>query len=102
MLLQRSQRVLETIPIGSLGLIPLKSCEELGREVYCIVKVKNKLPNHKANLVDDYQVIKTMCENNRKETIIENWIKDKIKDTYIMISPEWRNCDFKYDFWIKQ
>lgn len=76
--------------------------QELGREVYCIVKVKNKLPNHKANLVDDYQVIKTMCENNRKETIIENWIKDKIKDTYIMISPEWRNCDFKYDFWIKQ
>src|SRR5699024_742092 len=28
MLLQRSQRVLETIPVGSLGLIPLKSCEE--------------------------------------------------------------------------
>ena len=33
MLLQRSQRVLETIPVGSLGLIPLKSCEELGRQV---------------------------------------------------------------------
>ena len=33
MLLQRSQRVLETIPVGSLGLIPLKSCEDLGRQV---------------------------------------------------------------------
>ena len=33
MLLQRSQRVLETIPVGSLGLIPLKSCEELGHQV---------------------------------------------------------------------
>ena len=33
MLLQRSPRVLETIPVGSLGLIPLKSCEELGRQV---------------------------------------------------------------------
>ena len=33
MLLQRSQRVLETIPVGSLGLIPLKSCEELGQKV---------------------------------------------------------------------
>ena len=33
MLLQRSQRVLETIPVGSLGLIPLKSCEELGKKV---------------------------------------------------------------------
>ena len=33
MILQRSQRVLETIPVGSLGLIPLKSCEELGQKV---------------------------------------------------------------------
>ena len=33
MLLQRSQRVLETIPVGSLGLIPLKSCEDLGRQI---------------------------------------------------------------------
>ena len=33
MLLQRSQRVLETIPVGSLGLIPLKSCEQLGQQV---------------------------------------------------------------------
>ena len=33
MLLQRSQRVLETIPVGSLGLIPLKSCQQLGQQV---------------------------------------------------------------------
>lgn len=32
-MLQRSQRVLETIPIGSLGLIPLKSCAQLGQQV---------------------------------------------------------------------
>lgn len=32
-MLQRSQRVLETIPTGSLGLIPLKSCEQLGQQV---------------------------------------------------------------------
>ena len=31
--IQRSERVLETIPVGSLGLIPLPSCKELGRKV---------------------------------------------------------------------
>ncbi|MCC8140053.1 MAG: ribose-phosphate pyrophosphokinase [Lachnospiraceae bacterium] len=30
---QRSERVLETIPVGSLGLIPLPGCTELGRRV---------------------------------------------------------------------
>lgn len=31
--IQRSERVLETIPVGSLGLIPLPSCQELGQKV---------------------------------------------------------------------
>lgn len=31
--IQRSERVLETIPVGSLGIIPLSSCKELGKKV---------------------------------------------------------------------
>lgn len=31
--IQRSERVLETIPVGSLGIIPLPSCKELGKKV---------------------------------------------------------------------
>ncbi len=31
--IQRSERVLETIPVGSLGIIPLPSCKELGQKV---------------------------------------------------------------------
>ena len=31
--IQRSERILETIPVGSLGLIPLPSCKELGQKV---------------------------------------------------------------------
>ncbi len=31
--IQRSERVLETIPVGSLGIIPLSSCRELGQKV---------------------------------------------------------------------
>jgi peptidyl-prolyl cis-trans isomerase SurA len=75
--------------------------QKLGREVFAIVKLKKKLPNHKANLIDDYQVIKSMCESYKKGELIEKWIQNKIQDTYIMIVPEWRDCDFKYDFWIK-
>lgn len=31
--IQRSERVLETIPAGSLGIIPLPSCRELGQKI---------------------------------------------------------------------
>ena len=74
---------------------------QLGREVYVIVKVKDKLDSHKANLTDDYQVIKRYCENVKSEEILSKWIKNKIKDTYIYISPEFRQCKFTYEGWIK-
>ena len=52
MLLQRSQRVLETIPVGSLGLIPLKSCEDLGRQVndYLVKWRHSSDLEHKSNI----------------------------------------------------
>ena len=52
MLLQRSQRVLETIPVGSLGLIPLKSCEDLGRQVndYLVKWSHSSDLEHKSNI----------------------------------------------------
>ncbi len=31
--IQRSERVLDTVPVGSLGIIPLSSCKELGDKV---------------------------------------------------------------------
>ena len=52
MLLQRSQRVLETIPTGSLGIIPLKSCEQLGRQVndYLVKWRHSSELEHKSNI----------------------------------------------------
>ncbi|MDR3327216.1 MAG: peptidylprolyl isomerase [Prevotellaceae bacterium] len=74
---------------------------QLGKEVFTIIKVKDKLPSHKANLTDDYQQIKQFCESVKSEEIIQNWIKNKIKETYVHISPEWRNCKFEFEGWIK-
>lgn len=76
--------------------------EKLGRDVYAIVQLKTKLENHKANLTDDFQAIKIMCENNKRQSTIENWIKKKIVDTYIYIAPEWKGCTFQYSEWLKK
>jgi peptidyl-prolyl cis-trans isomerase SurA len=73
----------------------------LGREVFAIIKIKDKLPSHKANLTDDYQEIKKFCENVKNESVIQNWIQNKINETYIYIAPEYRNCKFKFEGWVK-
>lgn len=47
--IQRSERVLETIPVGSLGIIPLPSCKEMGKKVndYLVQWRRESLNEHK-------------------------------------------------------
>jgi peptidyl-prolyl cis-trans isomerase SurA len=71
------------------------------KEVVAVVKVKSKVDTHKANLMDDYQLLKNYYEETRKEKFLNDWIARKQKETYISIDPAWQNCKFKYPGWIK-
>jgi peptidyl-prolyl cis-trans isomerase SurA len=72
------------------------------KEVVAVVKVKSKVENHKANLTDDYQMLRAMYEEKEKQDFITNWIVKKQKETYISIDPAWVNCTFQYPGWIKK
>jgi len=72
------------------------------KDVVAIVKVKSKVDNHKANLLDDYQMLKTYYEGKKKQEFLNNWIIKKQKETYISIDPAWQNCTFQYPGWIKK
>ncbi len=72
------------------------------KEVVAVVKVKSKIDNHKANLTDDYQMLKNYYEGIEKEKFLKNWIVRKQKETYISIDPAWQNCKFEYSGWIKK
>ena len=64
------------------------------------MRLKKKTDIHRANLVDDFQTIKTMLENKEGAELLHNWILQKQKTTYIQIAPEWQGCDFEYPNWI--
>jgi len=72
------------------------------KEVVAVVKVKSKVENHKANLSDDYQMLRVYYENIKKQEFIKSWIVKKQKETYISIDPAWQNCKFQYPGWIKK
>lgn len=71
------------------------------KDIVAIVRLTNRVPGHKANLSDDYNMIKQMYEVQRKNEILKEWVEKKIKDTYVKIADGWQNCDFEYDGWIK-
>ncbi len=71
------------------------------REIVAIVKLTKRIDAHKANIADDYQLIKDMYEESAKDKMVEEWLHKKIADTYVRIEDGWRGCDFKYKGWIK-
>lgn len=71
------------------------------REQVAIVKLTNRIDAHRANIVDDYQMIQDMYEAKGKKEILDKWLAKKIKDTYVKIEDGWRGCEFEHQGWIK-
>ena len=71
------------------------------REQVAIVKLVKRIDGHKADLAEDYMIIKDMCEMVAKEKIIRDWVIQKQKSVYVYIEEGWRNCDFEYD-WLRK
>ena len=72
-----------------------------GQTVCAIVKLRKRHPAHRANMTEDFQLLKNIVTNERSQKVIQDWIAEKIKKTYIRINPDWRNCDFEYPYWVK-
>lgn len=94
-------RRIQSMKVGEISEAFSMMSEKLNHEVFVIVRLKSKTTNHQANLTDDFQMIKSMCENEKKQETIETWLKNKIKETYIWISEEWRDCEYHYSEWKK-
>ncbi len=93
-------KVVDTLKVGEISRA-FRMTNDKGQEVCAIVLLKNRIEGHHASMTEDFQTLRDEVVNKRSEEAIEQWIQDKIKTTYIRISPEWRNCHFKYKGWIK-
>jgi peptidyl-prolyl cis-trans isomerase SurA len=60
-----------------------------------IVRLMNRTEPHKANLKDDYALIKSAAESNKKEKLINEWIASKLTNAYIRIDESFVDCEFK-------
>jgi len=93
-------RVIGTMNVGDLSE-PFILTTSMGEKVAAIIKLTKRNDGHKANLNTDYQIIKSMAENSKRQKMMDEWIVSKIKNTYVRIDPAWKNCDFKYKGWLK-
>jgi peptidyl-prolyl cis-trans isomerase SurA len=70
-----------------------------GKPAYRIVKLKNRIDPHKANLKDDYQKISSIAVAHQNKNAVKNWIKRRSAITYIKLDDEYK-CQFENDWTI--
>lgn len=93
-------RIVEGMEIGEIST-PFTMIDKRGREVCAIVKLKNRIPAHRASITEDFQILKGAVEAQKSEEYIQKWIREKQKSTYIRIKQGWGECDFMYPGWVK-
>jgi len=93
-------KVVDTLQVGEISRA-FQMTNNKGQTVCAVVKLKNRIEGHHASINEDFQTLRDVVVGKRRERKIESWIKQKIKTTYVRISPNWRGCNFQYDGWIK-
>ena len=99
---QEIAKVVDTLAVNQISEPFIMRDPKTQREVVVLIKLSNRIKGHKANLKDDYQTIKDLYEERMKNSIIDNWIVKKQKETFVRIEDGWKNCEFKYDGWVKK
>ena len=99
---QEIAKVVDKMEVGDISEPFIMIDQSRNKEIVASVKLSRRIEGHKANLSDDYQILKNIYENNRKAKIIDDWVVKKQKETYVRIDDDWRNCEFKYSGWIKK
>ncbi|NDV64567.1 peptidylprolyl isomerase [Bacteroides sp. 224] len=99
---QEIGKVVERMNVGEISKAFTMVNEKDGKEVCAIIKLKSRINGHKATMSEDYQRLKEIVVEKRQGELLEKWIVDKQKRTYVRINENWRNCKFKYPGWTKE
>lgn len=78
---------------------PYESKDDKGKIVFKMMRLKTKTEPHVATVKDDYEILKKMTSYVRESEIVEEWVQEKIKSTYIRINDPYCDCTFRLKGW---
>jgi len=93
-------KAVDTLSVGAISK-PFKMINERGKTVCAIAKLKNRIDGHKATITEDFQVMKNLVLNKRRNQVLHDWVVKRIKSTYVRINDRYRDCQFEYEGWVR-
>lgn len=93
-------RAVDTLNVGDVSA-PFQMINSRGKTVCVIAKLKSRTEGHKATITEDFQVMKDVVLEKRRQEKLHQWVVNKIKSTYVRINDRYKDCQFEYQGWIK-
>lgn len=90
----------DTLQVGNISR-PFQMINERGKTMCVIAKLKSRTEGHKATITEDFQVMKDVVMEKRRQEKLHEWVVNKIKSTYVRVNDRYRDCQFEYQGWIK-
>jgi len=85
---------------GDITSVILDDDPKTGKR-FKIIMVTNKIEDHNADFSKDFIKIKELALKEKQINAIAKWSEEKIKETYIKINGEYRDCAFTNN-WLKK
>lgn len=79
---------------------PIITQGDRGEKSYKLMMIASRYDEHKADYSKDYIKIKDLALKEKQMKAIAKWSDTKIKDTYIKVSGDYKNCKFA-NKWVK-
>ena len=67
--------------------------------VYKVIRVDKIVPAHPASFQNDYTELLSRVQSQRQMQAIDEFMEKRIKDTYIVIDPMFKECPFNREVW---
>ena len=92
--------IVNELKVGEIS-DPYATLDNNGRIVFKIIWLKDRTNPHVGDLNSDYNLFKSKALQIKENEKVNEWVKEKIKTTYIRISPNFARCSFTTQDWFK-
>lgn len=83
--------VLDTMIVGQISMANPFDIPGSGTS-YRMLQLQSRTSPHSANLKQDYNKISTAAKESKRNELLESWIRDKMKSTYLYVDPIYEKC----------
>ena len=92
--------IVQNMNVGGITSPSLTKSDDGSQAAYRLIRLNSLVEEHKANITNDFDVLKGYALSDKKQKYIDKWIVDNINDTYIQINENFSSCSC-YNKWIK-